>query len=63
MFDGPDVIEAQFVGQLGLLKSFLVDAMLGFSIPRTRELQLKKESQFHVIPPALAAADRPPGLD
>ena len=51
MFDGPDVVETQFVGQLGLLKCFLVDAVFGFGIPRTWELQLEKETQLHVVPP------------
>jgi hypothetical protein len=48
VLDRPDMLEAQFVGELHLLEAVVVDGALGLARPRTRHRNLIEQAELHV---------------
>ena len=53
VLDGPDLVEAELVGESHLLERALVNSPLGLRIPRARDGNLVEDSELHSPPPAV----------
>jgi len=53
VLDGPDVVEAELVGEAHLLERVLVDLPLGVRRPRAGHRQLHEYAELHGRPLAL----------
>jgi hypothetical protein len=49
MLDGPDVIEAELVGEPALLEGIRVHLVLGDLAERTRNGQLEEDAELHPV--------------
>src|SRR5580700_6965358 len=62
MLDGPDGIEAQFIGQRDLFEAVIENPFFGFAVPWARYRDLIEDSEFHRVTPChtgcLAQSDR-----
>jgi hypothetical protein len=47
VFDFPGVIDAEFVGELDLVERLLEQPLLGAVVPRSRQLVLVENAEFH----------------
>jgi hypothetical protein len=56
MFDFPDVVDPEPVGELDLLERLLIKPQLGILVPRLRQLMLVKQSEFHFLVPSVIFA-------
>src|SRR6266851_10117458 len=59
VLDGPDMIEAQLVGQLHLLEAVVVNRALGLARPRPRDRNLVEKAELHTMPPQSQPSSRP----
>jgi hypothetical protein len=51
VLDGPDLVEAKFVGETHLFKAAVVDGVLGLGFPWARDRDLIEDAELHGAPP------------